>query len=217
MARHAALFDLDRTLVHVNTAALYVRWQVRTGEEPRRELARTLFWLAQYTLGVVDAESLARRAARGLSGRNEADFQVRLAAWVREEVLPHVTTAARREVTRRHARGDLCAVLTSSTRYAAEPVASQLGIQDVLATKLEVRDGRFTGRVVDPMCYGAGKVAVAEAWALERNVDLAHSAFYTDSISDRPMLERVIEPVAINPDPRLRVLAWRRGWRVESW
>ncbi len=217
MTRRAALFDMDRTLVRVNTAALYVRWQVRTGEARRRDLAKTLFWLGQYTLGVIDVDVIAREAARGVRGRDVADFAARLDAWVREEVLPHVAPAAVREVTRRREQGDLCAVLTSSTTFSAGPVAAHVGIDEVLATRLEEEAGRFTGRVVDPICYGAGKVALAETWANEHDVDLGESAFYTDSISDLPMLERVKEPVVINPDPRLRLLAWRRGWRVEKW
>ncbi len=99
-------------------------------------------------------------------------------------------------------------------------IAKQNGLRHLscmLATRLEEEAGRFTGRVVDPICYGAGKVALAETWANEHDVDLGESAFYTDSISDLPMLERVKEPVVINPDPRLRLLAWRRGWRVEKW
>lgn len=217
MARRAALFDLDRTLVSVNTAALYVRWQVRTGEARKRDFAKTLYWLGQYTLGVIDAETIIRDAARGMEGRDVAAFERRLREWVDAEVVPHVSEAARREVALRTQAGDLCAVLTSSTTYSAVPLAENVGIAHVLATRLDERDGRFTGRLLDPLCYGEGKVAIAERWAREQDVDLRASVFYTDSISDRPMLERVGEPVVINPDPRLRLLAWRKGWRVESW
>ena len=217
MARRAALFDLDKTLVRVNTAALYVRWQVRNGEARRRDFAKTLYWLGQYTLGVIDAETIVRQAARAMRGRAVDEFESKLRAWVDDEVMQHVSLSARREVERRRAAGDLCAVLTSSTTYSAVPLAEKLGIEDVLANQLEEHAGIFTGEIVNPLCYGAGKVAVAEQWARERDVDLANSVFFTDSISDRPMLERVGEPVAINPDPRLRLLAWRRGWRVERW
>ncbi len=217
MQRRAALFDLDRTLVRVNTAALFVRWQVRRGEARRRDLARTAMYLARYTFGAIDAIAIVRRVALGMKGVDEAGFRARMDRWIAAEVMTHVTDAARTEVARRREAGDVCAILTSSTPYAAEPVARALGIEHVLATELEVFDGAFTGTVRDPICYGAGKVSVAETWARTNDIDLARSAFYTDSISDRPMLERVGEPVIVNPDPRLRVLAWRRGWRVERW
>jgi phosphoserine phosphatase len=68
-----------------------------------------------------------------------------------------------------------------------------------------------------PLCFGAGKVVHASAWARDHGVDLSASAFYTDSVSDLPMLERVGEPRVINPDLRLRRVARRRGWPIESW
>jgi HAD superfamily hydrolase (TIGR01490 family) len=215
--RRAAIFDLDRTLVRVNTAALFVRSQVKRGEARRRDLAKTLMYLARYTFGALDAVAIVRRVALGMKGVDEAKFRARMDAWVASDVLEHLTDSARSEVERRRAAGDLCVVLTSSTPYAAIPVATAVGIDHVLATRLEVKEGLFTGLIVDPVCYGAGKVSLAEAWARDHDVDLASSAFYTDSISDRPMLERVGEPIAVNPDPRLRLLAWRRGWRVERW
>jgi phosphoserine phosphatase len=81
---------------------------------------------------------------------------------------------------------------------------------------LEREDGRLTGRVTPPVCYGQGKVVWAERFAAEHDVDLDAGYFYTDSISDLPLLERVGHPVAVNPDPRLRRLADKRGWPIEQ-
>ncbi|MGD8627079.1 MAG: haloacid dehalogenase-like hydrolase, partial [Anaerolineae bacterium] len=75
-------------------------------------------------------------------------------------------------------------------------------------------DGRLTGEIEPPPCYGQGKVVWAERFAREHAVDLSASYFYTDSISDLPLLERVGQPVAVNPDPRLRRLARARGWQI---
>jgi phosphoserine phosphatase len=84
-----------------------------------------------------------------------------------------------------------------------------------VCTYLEAEDGRLTGRIVPPVCYGPGKVVWAERFAAEHRVDLSASYFYTDSITDLPLLEQVGHPVAVNPDPRLRRLARRQGWPVE--
>ena len=77
--------------------------------------------------------------------------------------------------------------------------------------------GRFTGEIVAPFCFGQGKVEAAEVWAREHDVNLAESAFYTDSISDLPMLERVGTAHVVNPDPRLRWTARRRRWPISYW
>ncbi|MCC6811971.1 MAG: HAD-IB family hydrolase [Deltaproteobacteria bacterium] len=213
----AAIFDLDRTLVPVNTASLFVRWQLERGEARRRDLLKSLFWLGQYTLGVIDAGDIARRAARPLRGKNEAAFRELMRGWVDAQVLPKVTEAAKREIAARRSEGFVCAILTGSTAYSADPLGLALGIEHIIGSELEVRGGSFTGELVDPLCFGHGKVTRAEAWASRHGIDLSQSVFYSDSISDLPMLERVKEPIAVNPDPRLRVLAKWRGWRRLYW
>ena len=75
----------------------------------------------------------------------------------------------------------------------------------------------FTGRPEQPLCLGDGQVARAERLAREQGFRLEDAVFYTDSMSDLPLLERVAEPVAVNPDPRLRRIAEKRGWRIETW
>ncbi len=107
-------------------------------------------------------------------------------------------------------------MLTASTRYAADPLALELDIEHVLATTLEVAHGKFTGECAT-LCYGAGKVDVARQWAAQNEVDLSQSAFYTDSVSDAPMLEVVGEPRVVNPDLRLGRLARQRGWPIDHW
>ena len=86
----------------------------------------------------------------------------------------------------------------------------------MLCSHLEVEEGRFTGRC-SLLCYGPEKVRVAQEWASEEGVDLARSSFYSDSVSDLPMLERVGDPRVVNPDPRLRVRAALNRWPVEHW
>ena len=215
--KRAAFFDLDKTLVNVNTGTLYVRWRVREGHMGVRELMRASFWSLQYTLGVLDAERMGAEAVRTLTGVPEQQFRDECASWVRSEVLRHVAQKARDELRRRRDEGYLCAILTSSSPYVAEPVAEHVGIEHVLCSRIQVREGSFTGALESPLCYGAGKVDKALQWAERHGVDLASSAFYTDSVSDLPMLERVGEPRVINPDPRLSRLARRRGWAVETW
>jgi phosphoserine phosphatase len=78
-------------------------------------------------------------------------------------------------------------------------------------------DGAFTGRLVEPLCYGVGKLARARELAARVGFDLDEATFYSDSYTDLPLLEAVRTPVAVNPDPRLARLARRRGWRVERW
>ncbi len=213
-----ALFDMDRTLVRKNTAQLYVRYQREIGEATVVDSLKAAWWIAQYTLGVVDAESVAVRVLRSLAGQHETILAARCDDWFRRDVARHVGCVARRTVDHHLAQGDVCAIVTGATRYTARPLARVLGIPHVIATELE-RDprGHFTGRHVHPLCYGVGKIARSEALAREHGFELSEASFYTDSISDLPLLERVGTPVVVNGDPRLLRLARARGWRIESW
>lgn len=207
---------MDRTLVRENTGTLYVRWMMGRGEAGLRDLLRVSNWVLQYSLGIADSEAISRKALATLTGVAEDEFRERCRLWFRESVLPHVGARARAEVSRRLARGETVVILSASSLYAAQPLADELGIPHVVCTQLEVVDGRFTGRCSE-LCYGASKVTMAERWARAHDVDLDRSSFYTDSVSDLPMLDRVGDPRIVNPDPRLRWIAARRRWRVHTW
>ena len=214
----AALFDLDRTLVRKETATLYVRWQRDVGQASTRDLLRTMYWVAQYTLGVIDAHAVAARAIGTLAGKPERVMIEECDAWFSSHVLPHVADEGRRAVERHQSAGDVVAIVTGATPYVARPLARMLGIEHVVSSELEVDDrGVFTGKAVAPLCYGEGKVVRTELLAKARGFALEDAVFYTDSLTDMPLLSRVGERVVVNPDPRLRRVARKRGWRIEAW
>jgi HAD superfamily hydrolase (TIGR01490 family) len=214
----AALFDMDRTLVRKETASLYVRYQRMVGEAGRRDMVRVLYWVAQYTAGIIDAQDVAARIARSLEGTAEDAMCARCDDWFRRFVEPHVCDAGRRAVALHRDRGEVVAIVTGASSYAARPLARRLGIPHLVASELEVDDrGLFTGRFLQPLCYGEGKIERTQRLAKELGFVLEESTFYSDSYTDLPLLAAVAEPVVINPDPRLRREAKRRGWRIETW
>lgn len=214
----AALFDMDRTLVRKETASLYVRYQRSIGEARRRDMLRVIYWVTQYTMGMIDAPDVAARVAKSLAGMPESVMAARCDDWFRRYVEEHVCDLGRRAVEHHRAQGDLLAIVTGASPYAAQPLARRLRIPHVVASELEVAtDGSFTGKFVEPLCYGTGKIVRAQRLAQEHGFTLGESTFYSDSFTDLPLLEAVAEPVIVNPDPRLERLARKRGWRIESW
>ncbi len=209
---------MDRTLVRKETASLYVRFQVDEGKASYRDLAKTMIWVAQYTLGILDAEKVAVEVLKQLAGMPEIVLAARCDDWFPRYVERHITDAGRIAVRRHQEAGDLCAIVTGASPYASWPLARRLGIEHVVSTEFEIDAGRrFTGRAVPPLCLGEGKVTRAERLAEELGFRLEDAVFYSDSHSDLPLLERVGEPVVVNPDPRLRRVAERRRWRIERW
>ncbi len=215
--RSAAFFDLDGTLLTTNSANLWVRRERRLGRLRARQVARAALTLAGYRLGFLDMEGALRAALATLRDVEEEEIRRQTREWWRDEVRPFIAPGAHKVVADHRARGDALVLLTSSSPYASEMAHADFGLDAVLCQRYEVKGGRFTGEPLRPICYGAGKVEVAEAWAAENRVDLAASSFYTDSSTDLPMLERVGHPFVVNPDPRLRLAARSRGWAILDW
>jgi HAD superfamily hydrolase (TIGR01490 family) len=212
--RVAAFFDVDGTLLSVNTAPLYARYLRRHGQARRRDLLRTAFYLVQYRLNLLDMERAVERASELIAGKVEKDIAAFCERWYQDEVRRHLVPGVCQLLEQHRAAGHAVALLTSSTSYLADPLARDLNIEHRLYTRLEVVDGRFTGRAVAPLCYGAGKLHWARAFATENDVDLKSSFFYTDSVTDVPMLEIVGNPRVVNPDRLLKREARRRGWPI---
>lgn len=216
MAR-AALFDMDRTLIKKDSAGLYTRYRRDRGEATLKDAVQVGWWMVQYTLGVIDAPRVALRALRHFQGKEERWLIDSCEEWFVDYVLPTVQAAGRAAVERHRAAGDFIAIVTGATGYVARPLARELGIEHVVCTELEVENGRFTGRPVEPLCYGEGKLALARRTGEKFGFTMADSTFYSDSITDLPLLAAVGAPVVVNPDARLARVARRRSWKVERW
>jgi HAD superfamily hydrolase (TIGR01490 family) len=217
MSRIGAFFDVDRTLVSCNTGRLFLQDLRRRGEISLFRALRALFWMAKYHLSLIDLQHVATSLAAQMEGWVERDFAERCRDWVKAEVLPLVLPGAHGQIEKHRAEGHVIAILSTSPTYVTAPIAEALGIEEVISTRFEVVGGQFTGKLVGPACVGKGKVYWAEDLGVRREVDLAQSWFYTDSYTDMPMLERVGNQVIVNPDPRLRRTAKRRGWPVQDW
>jgi HAD superfamily hydrolase (TIGR01490 family) len=217
MGRVAAMFDMDKTLLDTNSSQLYARYLYRTGEVSRIRLARVAWWAGLSRLGFLDLQNLVPKLLTEAAGDSELELRSLCDRWFEEDVVPHIVERGREKVEEHRAQGHVLAIVSASTQYAVGPLARHLGLPgQYVCTHLESNDGMLTGQIVPPVCFGSGKIVWAERFAEEHDVDLGASYFYTDSISDLPLMERVAHPKAVNPDPRLRRLARRRGWAVET-
>lgn len=212
----AAYFDMDRTLLSDSSSLLWMRYMRQRGELAARELFHLGAILLRYKLGMLDIPALTRSLVADFVGQPEAERIAFSRRWFDEQLVNYVAEEARRVLETHRQRGHRPAIITASPIYTADPLAAYLQIApgDVLATRVEVQDGHFTGRVVEPMCYREGKLQWAEQHAARHGIDLSVSYFYTDSIDDLALLERVGHPIAVNPDKPLLRLAERQGWPV---
>ena len=212
--RIGAFFDMDKTLIDENSGTLYMKYRWERGEISRWDLVSGLQAYLRYKLGLLDIRAWTQGMMLQFKGQSERSLTREANVWFRERVAQHIYPDAE-ELVRRHQKdGHLVAIVSGATKFVVRPLAARLGIKKLLYTRLETEDGRFTGRVVEPICFEEGKIYWLQHLVEEEGIDLAKSWFYTDSITDLPLLELVGHPVVVNPDPRLYGVAVRRRWPV---
>jgi len=210
----AAFFDVDGTLLSCQSGTLYIGFLRRQNLMTRADQARIYWGYLTYRLGVLNMRRLAATLSRWLDGREEREVIDHCRLWYGTEVKNYFREFVLEKVEEHRRAGHVVALLTGGTHYLNDLIAADLGLDHVLASRLEVVDGKFTGKPSGTLCYGAGKISHAEEFAAAQSIDLEASYFYTDSITDLPMLQRVGHPIAVCPDPRLRREARGRGWTI---
>ena len=175
-------------------------------------------WITRYHLGFSAMDEVLHQAIRSLQGQDEATIRARTHEFYEREVKGQLRPGAREAIKLHKNRGDKLVLLTSSSNYISEKVAEDLSLDAWLCNRFEVdAAGKYTGKALGDLCYGQGKVIHARRYAQAQGIELNQCVFYTDSWSDLPVMLEVGEPVAVNPDPRLKREARRRGWSVEDW
>ena len=210
-----AFFDMDNTLLSASSGLLYLRYLRQHGYLPLSQWAQIMTWVGLYLAGALRFPAMMSRLMVLSAGSSEAEAWRMSNEWFQAMLRHYIAHGARERVAWHRAQGHQVAIVSASTPYAVHPVAQALDLGEAyLSTRLEVIDGRFTGRVIAPACYDEGKLILARDYAARHGIDLAQSYFYSDSHRDLPLLEAVGHPVAVNPNRRLARLAAARGWPV---
>src|ERR1700739_1948694 len=153
-----AFFDLDKTLLRETTASLYSRYLYERGDMNRWEMIKISYSYLRYRLNLLDVETMMKRFASERKGRPESGMISFCESWFDSVVKDYIYPHAKGWIEHHKQRGHITAVLSGSIKYVCEPIVKFLGIDHCLSTQLEVEDGFFTGRVVEPLCIGEGKI-----------------------------------------------------------
>jgi HAD superfamily hydrolase (TIGR01490 family) len=218
--RRAAFFDVDKTLLPGSSMYLFARGLYRRGFYDLRDIAGFAFGQLVFRLtgaeGRKGMEAAREQALAFIEGKRRDDL-IQIGHDIVVEVIgPRIYPGMRRVIDDHHARGDRTYLVTAAPQELAQGIASYLGMDGALGTEAELVDGTYTGRLVGPVLHGPAKLDAVARLAAEQGVDLRHSSAYSDSVNDRPLLEGVGRPVAVNPDRYLRDLAAERGWPVQD-
>ena len=209
-----AFFDFDGTVISGYSVTAFIKEQIKRGHMSPRELVELLSAMASFGLGDVGFSAMMVAASQFLRGIRE-DSYANFGEELFESNIARLIYPESRALIEAHLKkGHTVAIISSATPYQVRPAARELGMEHVLCTELEVKDGVFTGAVVQPTCFGPGKVTAAETLAERFGADLDKSFFYSDSYDDIQLLERVGNPRPLNPNNKLLATAEERGWPV---
>jgi HAD superfamily hydrolase (TIGR01490 family) len=214
----AAFFDLDKTIVSRSSSLALSRPMYRAGLVSRTAILRGAYAQLVYLLVGADERKMekAKEAMLALSRGWEQSTVEELVADVLIRVIdPFVYQEALDLIALHRALGRRVYIVSSSPEEVVRPLAAHFDITDVIATRAEVIDGRYTGELAF-YCYGEGKADAIREAAEAQNIDLSRSYAYSDSVTDLPMLREVGHPVAVNPDRELRREAEANGWQIRD-
>lgn len=216
--KRLALFDLDDTLLAGDSDYQWGQMLIDLGVVDRTIYeARNQEFYERYKAGVLVLSEFLAFQLKPLANHSRVQLDMWHAQFMTSKVLPMIRPGARPLIDR--FRDDVEVIITATNRFVTGPIAEALGVKNLIATDLEEVDGRFTGRERGTPCFREGKVKRLEEWLAsrgERLSDYGESWFYTDSINDLPLLQKVTNPVAVHPDGRLRAHAEVRGWPIVS-
>jgi len=213
----AAFFDLDRTLISGSSAFVFGVSAWRSDMLPTtqfvKDAAAALAFKVRGDHGGDIAAGVRERILGAVRGVDQDSL-----IGLNESIVPRLLGKVRPEsklLLEGHRRQNRATyIISASPKELVEPLAKALGMTDGIGTVSQVVDGKYTGKLVGPFCYGEGKVEAIQQIATWEGFDLGECYAYSDSISDLPMLEAVGHPVAVNPDNRLNQIARNRGWPI---
>jgi len=213
-----ALFDLDHTLLPLDSDYEWGEFTIRIGwNDPVEFARRNGEFYAHYQAGTLDVHDYVRFATEAVRLRGPEAAAAAHQQFMRDVISPAIQPQALSLIRQHQAAGDEVLIVTATNEFVTTPIAQALGVPQLLAVQL-ARDacGWYTGEIDGIPTMREGKVLRMEQWLAERQLGWSdvESTFYSDSMNDVPLLEKVNHPVATNPDPRLRALAQERGWRI---
>ena len=213
-----ALFDLDHTLIPIDSDYEWGEFTIAMGWCDATEFKRrNAEFFEQYRAGVLDIHDYVRFATQAIRDQGAIKSIAAHALFMGSTIEKNIKEAALSLVRAHRDAQDELVIVTATNDFVTRPIAQAFGIEHLLAVQLQrAPNGEWTGEIEGTPSAREGKVTRVAQWLNERGWDWAdvETTFYTDSMNDLALLEKVNHPVATNPEPRLRDLAQTRGWRI---
>ena len=210
-----AIFDLDNTLLNGDSDHAWGEFIADLGVVDAAEYrAKNDAFYDDYCRGELDIFAYQRFVLSPLAHRPMQELAQWHAQFMRDKIAGMILPKAVDLIESHRAQNHTLMIITATNAFITAPIAQRLGIDILLATEPEIRNGVYTGDISGTPCYREGKVERLNAWLKNNNETLLGSFFYSDSHNDLPLLQKVDKPVAVDPDDKLKAFAEQHGWQV---
>lgn len=214
---YIAFFDLDQTLINANSGMLLAEYAYKKKLMKWADLLRAMRISILYRLNLRNTEKILEDLVKWIEGVPEKTLKDLSASIFEERLINAVTDEARTEILFHKAQNAGTVILSSALYPICQAVADYLQMDDFICTELEVKDGLFTGRTSGKLCFGNEKALRLMEYCERNNTNAANCWYYSDSLSDLPVLNSVGHPVCVNPDKKLKQLAGENKWQIRYW
>ena len=211
------IFDLDNTLIADDSDYLWGQFLVDQGivNKHSYEQANKKFY-EDYKLGCLDIVEFLNFSLSPLAKHEIKQLVTWRQQFIEQCIQPLLLDQAKDLIARHQSRNDTLMVITATNRFVTEPIVALYGIEHLLATSPELVNGKYTGKFVGIPCFQEGKVKLLNDWLENSSETLTDSWFYSDSHNDLPLLKLVDNPVAVDPDEKLKAYAQDQSWPIIS-
>ena len=213
-----AIFDLDKTLIDGDSDFLWGEFMSEIGAvDPNSYQKKNQYFFDEYAKGKLNINEYLEFCLEPLSQNSMTTLNTWHQDFMQQKIRPIVLPKAQSVVNEHKEKGDRVLVITATNRFVTAPIVAQYGIDDLLATEPEIKDGDYTGRVEGEPCFQKGKITHLNRWLAKTGESLEGAYFYSDSHNDLPMLELVDNPMVVHGDDTLQKIAKDRGWPSLDW
>jgi HAD superfamily hydrolase (TIGR01490 family) len=215
--KYYAFFDLDRTITREISGNALIRMAWQKGLIKRIDLLKAFYLYLLYKLGLRDPLIIINQLAGWVKGKNEDELKALCSDVFTRVLLPSVFSEAVKEIDNHKKQGANVIILSSALNPICNAMSESLGADGYICSSLEAVDGYLTGQPEGRLCFGDEKLNRLNGYCADGNIDKSVSWYYSDSISDLPVLTFVGNPVCVNPDSELKKEALKRGWKILRW
>jgi HAD superfamily hydrolase (TIGR01490 family) len=213
-----AIFDLDKTLLSGDSDFLWGEFLVEVGGVDKKTYqVQNQKFFDDYANGKLNINEYLDFCLQPLKTHSVKQLNIWRDKFIEAKIKPLIGKKALKTVKKHKENGDILLVITATNKFVVEKIVDIFEIKNLLATEVEFKDGKYTGKNIGTPCFQSGKITNLNHWLDGKNITMNNSYFYSDSFNDLPLLELVDNPIVINGDKKLLEVAKKRGWNSEKW